>query len=71
MAVAVKQVIRQRDGLDIAGQIVALAVQQAVGLGTDTERGLDAVKADLVILGDMAVIEGKQSVYYSFLSRIS
>ena len=44
MAVAVKQVIGQRDGLDIAGEVVALTVQQAGGLGTDAERGLDAVK---------------------------
>ena len=60
VAVVVKQVIGQGDGLDIAGEVVALAVQQAGGLGTDAERGLDAVKADLVILGDMPVIEGKR-----------
>ena len=42
MAVAVKQVIRQRDGLDVAGQVVALAVEQTVGLSTDAAAGADS-----------------------------
>ena len=60
MAVVVKQVVGQLDSLDVAGQVVALAVEQTVGLSTDAERRLDAVKPDLVVLGDVAVIEGKR-----------
>ena len=48
------------DSLDVAGQVVALAVEQTVGLSTDAERRLDAVKPDLVVLGDVAVIEGQR-----------
>ena len=55
-----KQVVGQLDSLDVAGQVVALAVEQTVGLSTDAERRLDAVKPDLVVLGDVAVIEGQR-----------
>ena len=60
VAVVVKQVVGQLDSLDVAGQVVALAVEQTVGLSTDAERRLDAVKPDLVVLGDVAVIEGQR-----------
>ena len=60
MAVVVKQVVGQLDGLDIAGEVVALAVEQTVGLSTDAERRLNAVKPDLVVLGNVAVIEGQR-----------
>ena len=60
MAVTVEQVVGQGDGLGVAGQIVTLAIQQAVGNGADAQRGLQPVKADLVILGGMAVIKGQR-----------
>ena len=60
VAVVVKQVVGQLDSLDVAGQVVALAVEQTVWLSTDAERRLDADKPDLVVLGDVAVIEGQR-----------
>ena len=59
MAVTVEQVVGQGDGLGVAGQIVTLAIQQAVGNGADAQRGLQPVKANLVILGGMAVVKGQ------------